>query len=355
MKRKKLHRELSGAGVAWALFANIAVIAVVFLLFGWLLRGGREILVNGVPSGGFTYREVVLCLIFSFIVNSVLDYRLVIRPLWEVEDDVRRYQEAVRGDELLAVPKELESGDIKTTMQYFLKQQKLAYEKEMIEEKQRKRTELYALQTQIDPHFLYNALDSIRGYALLHDMDEISDITEALSRVFRNMISDKQELLPLRQEVDNIRNYMKIQQFRFNNKFSYSFEIEEELLDKYMVPRMVLQPLVENAIMHGLEKKLDGGWVKIRVYTTERRFVMTVTDNGAGISEERLVLLNHAMTQSPGQYELNEGPHHVGIALININRRIKLNFGKQYGITLSSTPNIRTSSEVVLPLLLNKK
>ena len=82
------------------------------------------------------------------------------------------------------------------------------------QKKLRRQAELKALQSQVNPHFLYNALDSIRGYALIHDMEEISDITEALSRVFRNMISDKQELLSFRQEMDNINNYMKVQQFR---------------------------------------------------------------------------------------------------------------------------------------------
>ncbi|MDC7290365.1 sensor histidine kinase [Blautia schinkii] len=355
MRQRRFSGKLSGNRVALVLLGNLVVIACVYLFFGWILGVRRADMANSIPSGCFTYREAALCLVFSAIINGVANYKLIIRPLWDVEESVRSYQDILVDDEFFAVPKELESGDIKTAIQYLLKQQKLAHEKERIEEKQRKRTELYALQTQIDPHFLYNALDSIRGYALLHDMEEISDITEALSRVFRNMISDKHELLPLRQEADNIRNYMKIQQFRFNNKFSYSCEIGEELLDKYMIPRMVLQPLVENAIMHGLERKMEGGWVKVRAYTTERRFVLTVTDNGVGISEERQAFLNEAMTQEPRRYEMNVDSNHVGIALININRRIKLNFGKQYGISLSSTPNVRTTTEVVLPLLLNKK
>ena len=159
----------------------------------------------------------------------------------------------------------------------------------------------------------------------------------------------------MRQERDNINNYMKIQQFRFNNKFEYSFEVDEELLDKYMVPRMVIQPLVENAIMHGLERKVEGGWVRITAYVTERRFVVQVVDNGVGMSEERLELLNRTMKMNPVHQTISQDKNHSGIALININKRLKLKYGNQFGIILSSTPNIRTVTEVVLPLLLNRK
>jgi len=255
MKRSK---KLSGRKMIEVLALNAFVIALVYLFFGWFLNQSAEHLLGGTEAG-FTYREVWLCLVLALLINGIIDYQLLIKPVWNLESAVQRYREAVRDEEM--------DDSVETVLYHLLKQQEVAYEKNKIEEKQRKKAELYALQSQIDPHFLYNALDSIRGYALLNDMDEISEITEALSRVFRNMISDKHEQIPLRQERDNINNYMRIQQFRFNNRFLYSFEADEELLDKYMVPRMVLQPLVENAIMHGLEPKVEGGWIKV---TAER-------------------------------------------------------------------------------------
>lgn len=353
--KKSLKNDVSGSRVIFVLILNAVIMAAVYIFFAWFLGKNRNLAGVTFVKGFFTYREVFLCLVLGGFLSLALDYAVIIRPLWELEDSVKEYLAAMEGNEYIAVPEELKKGSVKGTMEYLMRQQKIAHEREVIESKQRKRTELYALQMQIDPHFLYNALDSIRGYALLHDMDEISDITEALSRVFRNMISNKNELLPLRQEMDNIKNYMKIQQFRFNNKFQYAFEIEDEVADKYMVPRMVLQPLVENAIMHGLEHKIEGGWVLIRAYVTQKRFILSVTDNGAGISESRLELLNHIMAGNPSEFVSNDDSRHVGIALININRRIKLNFGKPYGITLSSTPEVRTTSEVVLPLLLRRK
>lgn len=354
-KLKAGWESLSGRKVVLVFFINIGVIAAVYLFFGWFLNSSGVFFSFERSAVGFTYREAGLCLAFAFIINGAITYFMIVRPLWNLEDSIQKFMETMRGDEFSPSSGEFQEETIESVLRYLMKQQEVSHEKNKIEEKQRKKAEIYALQNQIDPHFLYNALDSIRGYALIHDMDEISEITEALSRVFRNMISDKHELLTLRQERDNIYNYMKIQQFRFNNKFDYSFEIEEELLDKYMVPRMVLQPLVENAIMHGLERKVKGGWVRVTAYETEKRFVLDVTDNGAGISEERLKLLNRAMKLKPGEYTASEESRHAGIALININRRIKLNFGSQYGINLSSTPDIRTTTEVVLPRLLNRK
>lgn len=340
MEKKILsYKKMSGRKIIAVLIFNVFVFAATYLFLGW----------------SFTCREVWLCMILGILLNSIFDYQMLIKPVWNMENAVQRYCEAVRDGNAISVYEELEDESFETVLYHLLKRQEISYEKNRIEEKQRKKTELYALQTQIDPHFLYNALDSIRGYALLNDMEEISEITEALSRVFRNMIGDKHEQLPLRQEMDNINSYMKIQQFRFNNKFQYSFEADEELLDKYMVPRMVLQPMIENAIMHGLEGKIEGGWIRVSIYATERRFVIAVSDNGTGISEKRLEFLRRAMKVNPIDYNVYHESQHIGIALININRRIKLDFGKEYGITLSSTPNVRTTTEVVLPLLLNRK
>lgn len=346
-------KKLSSRRIIEVLALNVLVIAAVYLFFGWFLNNqGAH---RGSTKAGFTCREVWLCLILAILINVIISYQMLIKPVWELESAVLLYREAIRDDEALGIYENLADNSIETALYYLLKQQKVSHEQNKMEEKQRRKAELYALQSQIDPHFLYNALDSIRGYALLNDMDEISEITEALSRVFRNMISDKHEQISLRQEMDNINSYMRIQQFRFHNKFQYTFEAEEELLDKYMVPRMVLQPLVENAIMHGLERKVKGGWIKVSAYVTERRFIMVVSDNGAGVNEERLELLQRAMKLNPVDYSVGDETQHMGIALININRRIKLNYGKQFGIAVSSTPDVRTTTEVVLPLLLNRK
>jgi len=332
---------------------NAVILIIVFVFFGIFLQGSRTLSENGEKIVGFTAREVGLCLVLSLLINCIIYYKMSLAPIWRLENEVKRYRED-NVDDGSEKTKPITDDSVETALKQLMQERKVANEWDAIKEKQRKSTELYALQSQIDPHFLYNALDSIRGYSLIHNMDEISDITEALSRVFRNMISDKQKYFSIRKERDNINNYMKVQQFRFNNKFDYSFEADEEILDKYVVPRMMLQPLVENAIMHGLERKVDRGWIKARIFITEKRLMIEVVDNGAGVNEERLVFLREMMKKKPSEYGILESVGHTGIALININRRIKLDFGNRYGISINSTPYIRTTSEVVLPLLINK-
>ena len=157
-----------------------------------------------------------------------------------------------------------------------------------------KQTELTALQSQINPHFLYNTLECIRGQALMDDNLEIARMVEALGAFFRYSISRKGNLVTLKDELDNIDNYMLIQRYRFGNRFSMEVIIDEEDEEAYncLIPRLIIQPIVENAIFHGLEERLEGGRVTIEVIVTEKTLIITVSDNGKGISREQLNKLN---------------------------------------------------------------
>lgn len=353
MKRNLKWYKLGSKNVLTVLIVNLLVIILVFLLGNCLASYNSASV--GSPDTGMKFMQIFLCIILSGIINGFIDYYMILVPIWNIQDLIEQHSTLIKlignSDDLEA----LSDTSIQNMLEFLFRQQELVNEKGHMEAKQRKKTELYALQTQINPHFLYNTLDSIRGYAMLHDMDELAEIMEALSKIFRNMISNKNELISLRKEFENINSYMKIQQFRFNNKFDYSCDVEEDILDKYIVPRMVLQPLVENSIIHGLEKKTEAGWIKVETYITERKFVLSVTDNGIGMTEEQLEQLNQFMTLTPVDLFMENNSDYAGVALVNINKRIKLNFGNQYGIILSSTPNIRTTSEIILPLIPNGK
>ena len=157
-----------------------------------------------------------------------------------------------------------------------------------------KQTELTALQSQINPHFLYNTLECIRGQALLDDNIEIAKMVEALSSFFRYSISKKGNLVTLRDELANIENYMLIQRYRFNNRFSMEIIIDEEDEAAYdfLVPRLIIQPVIENAIFHGLEERMEDGIVSIEVIVTDLDMIITISDNGKGIDCEELEELN---------------------------------------------------------------
>jgi two-component system sensor histidine kinase YesM len=215
-----------------------------------------------------------------------------------------------------------------------------------------KQAELAALQSQINPHFLYNTLESIRGYALIEDNNDIAKMVEALAAFFRYSINRKADLVTLRDEIANIQNYMMILKFRFNNRFSLDLLIDDEdtkALD-YFIPKLILQPIIENAIFHGLEDCVEGGKVTIEVIETEKNLLITVSDNGKGMDSKTLQELNQRI-RSMGQFidDRNENQRNTGIALSNIHKRIQLLFGADYGLYVYSTPDQGTDVEITIP------
>lgn len=216
-----------------------------------------------------------------------------------------------------------------------------------------KQTELTALQSQINPHFLYNTLDTIRGQALLDDNYEIAKMVEALSSFFRYSISRKGNLVTLRDELANINNYMLIQRYRFNNRFSLEIIIDEE--DKvaydFLIPRLIIQPVVENAIFHGLEEKLEGGTVTIEIIVTERNLILMISDNGKGMDRKTLNALNDRIcsNQKLPVENVEGNQRSTGIALPNIHRRIQLLFGEAYGVHVYSSIGQGTDVEITIP------
>lgn len=215
-----------------------------------------------------------------------------------------------------------------------------------------KQTELTALQSQINPHFLYNTLDTIRGQAMCDDNLEVAKMIETLASFFRYSISRKGNMVTLRDELNNINNYMRIQQYRFKNRFTLEIVVDDEdrVAYDYYVPRLILQPIVENAIVHGLEEKTKGGQIVIEVTVTED-LIITVSDNGRGMSLKELDDLNQRIHSKKTSLEEEDMRHSqsTGIALPNINKRIELLYGKKYGLNVYSSIGCGTDVEIVIP------
>ena len=210
------------------------------------------------------------------------------------------------------------------------------------------------MQSQINPHFLYNTLECIRGQALIDGNMEIAKMVEALSAFFRYSISRKGNLVTLRDELANIENYMLIQRYRFNNRFSMEVIIDEEDEEAYnfMIPRLIIQPIVENAIFHGLEEKLEGGKVTIEVIVTDQNLILTISDNGKGMDSKKLKELNARIQMDNVDLDEEEKRNHrnTGIALPNIHKRIRLLFGEEYGVNVYSTVGQGTDVEITIPV-----
>lgn len=212
-----------------------------------------------------------------------------------------------------------------------------------------KQMEFKVLQNQINPHFLYNTLDSIRGNALAIDAIEIADMTEALALFFRYCISQKDDFVSIEDELSNIRNYFHIQRYRFGNRFDLQVLCDTPAaLSNFVIPKLILQPLVENGIYHGLEPKAGSGTITVRVTATSQHLIITVSDDGRGMSPEQLTAVKAKIAQ--GQTSLSKQKT-GSIALNNVHQRIQMFFGEAYGLHMFSTPNMGTKAELFLPAL----
>lgn len=246
--------------------------------------------------------------------------------------------------------KNLEQRSLEQIQEILIKQSTEAIDREVAATIANTRAEISALQSQINPHFLYNTLDTIRGQALIDETPVIADMAEALSHIFRYSISSTGQLVTLQDELRNIDKYIMIQSFRFENKFSMDIKIEEDELVRYYIPKLTLQPIVENAIYHGLEIKKNGGLIKIYAYATKKHLVIQISDNGVGMTSQQLTHVNHSLRY---QYTVikSHGKRHIGVALSNIQQRIRLLFGEEYGLAIQSAPNQGTQVDFILPLI----
>ncbi|WP_156158149.1 sensor histidine kinase [Gordoniibacillus kamchatkensis] len=212
--------------------------------------------------------------------------------------------------------------------------------KNLYEEKLLKQEfELKLLQSRMNPHFLYNTLNSIYSIAKLHGVREVTDMAYALSHFFRHSLKGD-DWITVKEMLEHIENYFRIQKIRYRDKFDLSVDVEDELMDMPVL-KLLLQPLAENAIIHGIEMKSGKGMIHINGYRLGANAVFVVADDGLGIEPERLEAI---------QAQLVEGVQHSELfALSNVNKRIKHYYGDQYGLNIFSELHKGTTVEVVLP------
>jgi len=208
-------------------------------------------------------------------------------------------------------------------------------------ELERKQAELNALQSQIDPHFLFNTLETIRMRSLIKNETETAEIIKYLSRTFRRTLSWKQDMITVMEEVEFLENFLKIQQYRFKDKITYELNIEEEA-KRCRIPKMSIQPFVENASIHGIEKIKGAGVIKVDIRKEDNRLHCVIEDNGIGIPRERLAKIYEDMESESSISE------NIGIA--NVYRRLKLFYGDRFELRIESKENEGTRVILSLPL-----
>jgi two-component system sensor histidine kinase YesM len=317
---------------------SIALAATQCLLLIWIaqVKNGKMLAVG-------------VCIFAVWDVFLLLYYR---RAVWKPLSVMKkRMKEFIRGAEF----EEIFKDDYILTEEYPWMLEKLRHliNTQKVLELSIKQAHYLALQNQINPHFLYNTLDAIRTDALLAGVEPVANTTEALAAYFRYTVSNIDRFGTLSDELGNVKDYMMIQQYRFGDKLKLNVEkIDETILD-CLLPRMTLQPLVENAIYHGLENKRKMGTVSISAHRTEKLLLITVSDDGIGMDRITVDRMNASLGRADSGYHSSENQK-GGIAMKNIQSRIKLLFGEEYGLQVFSEKNVGTDVRIVLPLMTRK-
>lgn len=212
-----------------------------------------------------------------------------------------------------------------------------------LEQEEKRQLEFAIMHAQINPHFLYNTLYSIKGLCDMGLNKDASRMISALSSFFRIGISKGKEIIPIKDEIEHIEHYLFIQEMRYGDDFSYEINIEEDILS-YNIIKLSLQPLIENAIYHGVKQRRGQGRITIKGYQTGDTIHLEVADNGNGIEEEKLVEILKEMEAS-----FQEKKSFIGIGLKSVNERIKIHFGKEYGLHISSKLGQGTVVSILIP------
>ncbi|OOM74069.1 sensor histidine kinase [Clostridium sp. BL-8] len=213
-----------------------------------------------------------------------------------------------------------------------------------IEEKNKRIAEMNVLQAQIKPHFMYNTLDTIRWMAEEHKEEDIVEIIEAFTNLLRISLSKGKEIISVKEELKHIESYLKIQKIRYEDRLNYEINFDENIL-QYKLTKLILQPLVENAIYHGIKEKRGNGKIIVRGKVKENCLCFTIIDNGKGIQKEMLNKINHMLRN--GSIEENE----IGYGIFNVNERIKIIYGDEYGLTYKSVYEEGTIVELRHPII----
>jgi two-component system sensor histidine kinase YesM len=296
------------------------------------------------PSRRMQRITAVLIALFlaSAIALAIMLSRSITGPIGRLSETMRRFGSGelrlrsgrTRGDEIGRLQESFDhmAGEI---------EQLLAAVGE--EHRRRRKLELDVLEEQINPHFLYNILDSLNWMAQRAGQQELGEMVAALARFFRIGLSGGRDVIPVVDELEHARNYLVLSRMRFRDCFRFGFEVEDGV-ERLRTPKIVLQPLIENAISHGLDKAARDGEVRVRCWTDDGDLLFSVQDNGRGIAPDALAEIRRRLERGEGEPEY-EG----GIGLLNVSQRIRLHYGDGYGLAIESAPGRGTTVTVRMP------
>ena len=304
-------------------------------------------LIGVIPDSTFTrgtinirYFIVILMLLLAMmlvIINRVVSVRIS-SPILKLNDSVKEYEAGEKPE--IYIGGSLEIRHLGDSIQRSYEQIDTLMKKIVLEQNERRKSELDALQSQINPHFLYNTLESITWMVEGERNDEAVFMISQLAKLFRISLSKGRTVITVQDELQHAQSYMNIQKVRYKNTFSVVFDVDPALYP-YCTVKLILQPILENAINYGVSSMDDCGEIRITGKLTGGELVLAVTDNGIGMSEEEVRLI---LTDSDRIHK-----HGSGVGLVNVNNRIQILFGKEYGLTVESEPDEGTTVSIHMP------
>jgi two-component system, sensor histidine kinase YesM len=309
---------------------------------GWRTVGVNyvsELVQNRQTIQRYYFYWTLICIVLAILVSVIISHRLSM-PILRLRSTMRAVEQGtfnVTAD----ITRNDEIGDLARDFNIMIAQIKELVRRNAEEQEEKRKSELMALQNQITPHFLYNTLDSVIWMAEAKQHELVVRMVSALARLLRLSISRGEELVTIRDEIAHIGNYLTIQKMRYRDKLDYTIEVDEEIMGLY-VPKIILQPLVENAIYHGIKNRQDGGRVTVAGSTSDGTIVLSVRDDGVGMSPDQM----EGILQPGSDIRRRR---RVGVR--NVHERIQLYFGSRYGLTFSSEPDRGTIVEIHLPLV----
>jgi len=300
-----------------------------------------EIMKESVALRNFTIGIGLLCLIAACVLALFFSYRIS-RPLMELKRKMFRVQMGHLNESVTADTRD-EIGQLNYSFNRMVEEIHRLVNEVYVIGLREKEAELAALLSRINPHFIYNTLESINMLAVRAGNRDVSDMVTALGTLLRHSIDSYDRMLPLDKEMESIQSYVQIQRMRYGSRLNAVFDIEEPL-GSVPVPKLLLQPLVENAIYHGIG---DGsGTIWITVTAIGRQLLLIVRDDGAGLNEDKLRVLRESLLVPPSFAGTAEG----GMALVNIAQRIRLLYGAQAELEIDASPGEGTAVTITLPL-----
>lgn len=299
---------------------------------------------KGLPLGNLKMRLFAVFVVAAFLLvlvltNTFISSRIT-TPIQKLEKSVNAIEEGDLDTEVYTGGS-YEIQHLGRSIGDMARRIKTLMEDIVLEHESKRKSEFDTLQSQINPHFLYNTLDIIVWMIENEQKQEAVKIVTALARFFRISLSKGKSIITVRDELEHVRNYLMIQQMRFKNKFTYYIDAEEEVMDLVSL-KLMLQPLVENAIYHGMEFMDGDGEVCVKVYREAEDLWFRISDNGLGMTQKQVESLldekNHVSSQRGS-----------GTGVKNVNERIRLYFGADYGLTIRSEPDEGTVISIRLP------